>query len=137
MIIFKSNRIHSQNSNWKAIRYPLTFLLSLGFWAYSGIRSAQAAVFSDFTAYLSNSITGFLTAANAPSSVVTLVQAAMGLVPWIVLAIAGGIITWEAIEGYREFKREEYSGMVKPIATILLLVILLYFADRITSALVK
>jgi hypothetical protein len=122
---------------WKSIRYSLTFVFSLGFWGYSGIRSAQAIVFSDFTDYLGNGITGFLTAANAPAPVITLVKAAMGIIPWLVLSLAGGVILWQAYEGYKEYERENFSGITKPITNILVIIILLYLADRVTSSLVK
>ncbi len=121
--------------SWTKIRYLLIAVTSAAFWSYADARPAQAIVFSTFTTYLNTTINAFLTAAGA-TVVAPLVTAALGIIPWLVIVLAGSVIIWQAYEGYKEYERENFSGIAKPVANILIIVVLLYLADKITATLV-
>jgi hypothetical protein len=121
---------------WQVIRIFLVTIMTSALLGYSDAKPAQALVFSAFTTYLSTSITAFLTAAGA-TTITPLVTAALGIIPWLVIVLSGSIITWQAYEGYKEYDRENFSGIAKPVANILIILVLLFMADKITATLVS
>ena len=63
----------------------------------------------------------------------TLFTAIVNLIPWAVLLMVGGIVIWQAYLGYQEYDRENFSGIVKPMLNIIVLVILVIATDRIIN----
>jgi hypothetical protein len=47
--------------------------------------------------------------------------------------MVGGIVIWQAYLGYQEYDRENFSGIVKPMLNIIVLVILVIATDRIIN----
>jgi hypothetical protein len=122
--------------SWKTIRYTLIGCLSAAFWSYSAARPAQALVFKAFSDYLAITIGAFMQQANA-GALVQVVTSALGILPWLVIVLAGSIIIWQSYAGYQEYQRENYSGIAKPVANILVTLILIFLTDKITEILVQ
>lgn len=131
----KTNRNPRKAVSWKSIRYFLTGAISAAFWAYSSAAPAHAIVFEKFTTYLITSIGAFLAVSGA-GAVLPLVTAALTILPWLIIVLAGSIIIWQSYVGYQEYQRENYSGISKPIANIMVTLILVFLTDALSGLLV-
>jgi hypothetical protein len=120
--------------SWKSIRYFLTGAISAAFWIYSSAAPSHA-VYERFTLYLVTSISVFLTAAGA-TAVIPIVTTALNILPWLVIVLAGSIIIWQAYVGYQEYQRENYSGISKPVANIMVTIILVFLTDALSALLI-
>jgi hypothetical protein len=119
----------------KKLKYSLALLLSMALVIKADARPAEAVVFERFSAYLIESIGTFLTAAGA-TAVQPVVTAALTLLPWLIIVLAGSIIIWQSYLGYQEYQRENYSGISKPIANIMVVLILVFLTDQLSALLV-
>jgi hypothetical protein len=128
------NKSRSKTS-WKQIRYVLIAFFSALVWGWNLAPKADAAPIYD--AFVTASTTKIATImAGFPVAgplFTTLFTAIVNLIPWAVLLMVGGIVIWQAYLGYQEYDRENFSGIVKPMLNIIVLVILVITTDRIIN----
>ncbi len=121
--------------SWKYIQYALISCFSLIIWGWKLAPKADAAPIYD--AFVTVSTTKIATImAGFPVAgplFTTLFTAIVNLIPWAVLLMVGGICIWQAYLGYQEYDRENFSGIVKPMLNIIVLVILVITTDRIVT----
>ena len=134
------NYINSLNksrnkTSWKQIRYVLIVFFTSIAWGWNLAPKADAAPIYD--AFVTVSTTKIATImAGFPVAgplFTTLFTAIVNLIPWAVLLMVGGIVIWQAYLGYQEYDRENFSGIVKPMLNIIVLVILVIATDRIIN----
>jgi hypothetical protein len=130
-----SLRITGKKISWKQIQLFLVSCLAAITWGWNLAPKADAAPIYD--AFVTVSTTKIATImAGFPVAgplFTTLFTAIVNLIPWAVLLIVGGIAIWQAYLGYQEYDRENFSGIVKPMLNIIVLVILLIATDRIIT----
>jgi hypothetical protein len=121
--------------SWRYIQYALIACFSSIAWGWNLAPRADAAPIYD--AFVTVSTTKIATImAGFPVAgplFTTLFTAIVNLIPWSVLLIVGGIAIWQAYLGYQEYDRENFSGVVKPMLNIIVLVILVIATDRIVT----
>jgi hypothetical protein len=122
--------------SWKSIKYFLTGAISAVLWAYSSAAPSHAIVFEQFTQVLDQRIGTFLQSVNA-TAVQPIVTSGLTILPWLIIVLAGSIIIWQSYIGYQEYQRENYSGISKPIANIMVVLILVFMTDRLSALLVQ
>lgn len=118
----------------KGMKYTLIGLTSATLVLKADAKPAEA-VYERFTTYIQGSLTTFLGAVGG-GAVAPIATSAIGLLPWLVIVLAGGIIIWQAYAGYQEWQRENYSGISKPVANILVTIILVFLTDALSALLV-
>lgn len=99
-------------------------------------RAADAAIlYSKFTSYIQDRAKTFLTAANI-SALEPMVTAFLELIPWAIILLAGGVITWQAYSGYQAYERDDLSGAGKCVLNMILMLLLLVMSSAITDFMV-
>jgi hypothetical protein len=124
-----------KNVSWKQIRYILIGWMSSIIWGWNLAPQADAAPIYDAfvtvsTTKIATIMAGFPVAGPLFTNLFT---AIVNLIPWAVLLIVGGIVIWQAYLGYQEYERENFSGIVKPMLNIIVIVILVITSDRIVT----
>jgi fatty acid desaturase len=121
---------------WKQIRYILIGFNSFLFWGWAASSRSDAAIpFQDLANAASAQVLLF-TGSLGPSAPLGIVGAIVGFVrfiPWIVITLIGSVVIWQTYEGYKEYERENLSGAVKPAMNIIVLLVFVFLADRVTS----
>jgi hypothetical protein len=121
--------------SWKYIQYALISGFTPIVWGWNLAPKADAAPLYD--AFVTVSTTKIATImAGFPVAgplFTTLFTAIVNLIPWAVLLMVGGIVIWQAYLGYQEYDRENFSGIVKPMLNIIVIVILVIATDRIVN----
>ncbi len=118
--------------SWYRVRLGLIGLLSSLLWGWGTSERANAAGIpfqTGFTA-IGTQLTTFITAIQGPAALGTTINALCVVIPWMLLMLISAIIVWQVYEGYKEYDRENISGVVKPALNILVVLILLFLSDR-------
>jgi hypothetical protein len=121
--------------SWKQIRYALIACFSAIAWGWNLAPKADAApIYDAFVTVSTTKITTIMAGFPVAGPLfTTLFTAIVNLIPWAVLLMVGGIVIWQAYLGYQEYDRENFSGIVKPMLNIIVLVILVIATDRIIN----
>jgi hypothetical protein len=133
---YANSLVKSRNKiSWKQVRYVLIGFFSSIMWGWNLAPKADAAPIYDAfvtesTAKITLIMAGFPVAGPLFT---TLFTAIVNLIPWAVLLMVGGIVIWQGYLGYQEYDRENFSGIVKPMLNIIVLVILVITSDRIIN----
>jgi hypothetical protein len=124
----------------KLIRRKHIFWISvacnfLAFWLLGDFdRAADAApLFDNFTKYIQAQSDAALTATNASEEIKTVVKTFLGVIPWAVILVIGGVCSWQAYAGYQLYEREDMSGLGKCALNIVVLLILTVASSAITD----
>jgi hypothetical protein len=100
-------------------------------------RATNAApLYDKFTKYIQKTSETFLTAASA-TAVTPIVTAFLELIPWGILLLAGGVISWQAYAGYQAYEREDLSGVGKAVLNIVVMLLLLVMTSFVTDFIVS
>ncbi|AFY97212.1 hypothetical protein [Chamaesiphon minutus] len=121
--------------SWKQIRYVLISFFTSIAWGWNLAPKADAApIYDAFVTYSTTKITTIMAGFPVAGPLFTLLFTAIAnLIPWAVLMMVGGIVIWQAYLGYQEYDRENFSGIVKPLLNIIVLIILVIATDRIVT----
>ncbi|WP_373547077.1 hypothetical protein [Chamaesiphon sp.] len=121
--------------SWKQVRYVLIGFFTAIIWGGNLAPKANAApIYDAFVTYSTTKITAIMAGFPVAGPLfTTLFTAIANLIPWAVLLIVGGVAIWQAYLGYQEYDRENFSGIVKPMLNIIVLVILVITTDRIVT----
>jgi hypothetical protein len=121
--------------SWKYIQYALISCFSPIIWGWNLAPKANAApIYDAFVTVSTTKITTIMAGFPVAGPLfTTLFTAIVNLIPWAVLLMVGGIVIWQAYLGYQEYDRENFSGIVKPMLNIIVLVILVIATDRIIN----
>lgn len=136
-----SNLAPDKKIRWHHIQYSLIGALSSAMWGWASAEPAQAFFFSKFStagALAMNNFASTVSGGNGTTvqTVFTMLAALITFVPWIVLISCGGIVIWQAYEGYQEYQRENTAGVTAAAMKVTVLFILVAIADMISAALV-
>jgi fatty acid desaturase len=126
-------------TSWKQIRYVLIAVFTSIAWGWNLAPKANAApIYDAFVDYSTTKITAIMAGFPVAGPLFTVLFTAFAnLIPWAVLMMVGGIVVWQAYLGYQEYDRENFSGIVKPMLNIIVLVILVIATDRIVTFMFK
>lgn len=125
---------HRKKIPWYKFRLMSICYNTSIFWAVAGRQRADAAgpPFSQLFTAINNGIQPFMSALNV-GGLGTLIAGFFTFIPWLILALLGALAGWQVYEAYKEYERENLSGAVKPLLNIVVLILLVMLADRVTT----
>lgn len=115
------------------LRAATIFLTSVALWSKADARPANAILFEGYSTFLKTGMATFLNAVGA-GGLTGVVDAALGLIPWLIIAFLGAVIAWQAWDGIKKFQQQNYTGILEPMGVILVAMILGYLADALSAA---
>jgi hypothetical protein len=95
-------------------------------------KSAQAILFSSFTKFIGGTVKDFLGKVGA-SAIGDSIDGLLSLVPWVVIVVLCGYVSWQALEGYKEYEQQNYSGVATAATKVVVLISLAAIADKVTA----
>jgi hypothetical protein len=120
--------------SWKYIQYALISGFTPIIWGWNLAPKADAApIYDAFVTASTAKIATIMAGFPAGALFTDLFTAIVNLIPWAVLLMVGGLVIWQAYLGYQEYDRENFSGIVKPLLNIIVLIILVIATDRVTT----
>jgi hypothetical protein len=129
-----SLRITGKKISWNQVRYFLVSCFAAITWGGNLAPRADAApIYNAFVTASMASLASITAAFPAAALLTPILTAFINLIPWAVLLIVGGIVIWQAYLGYQEYDRENFSGIVKPVLNIIVLLMLVVATDRIVT----
>lgn len=123
--------------NPRQFQFVLTSLLSCMIWLWN-TGQAQAIFFQAACNKIADGANAFIVSLGIPRGNGSMGAALTGFInfiPWFILAIAVSATAFQGWNAYQEYQRDNQSGMIQPVLSILVLYFFLFVADKITAAL--
>ncbi|WP_373545635.1 hypothetical protein [Chamaesiphon sp.] len=115
-------------------RFTLIAFLSALMWSWQSDRANALIPFQDAATAVATEAGAFMAgigilAGTAPYDALT---AFINFIPWMILLISVAAIAWQCWNAYQEYQRDNQSGMIQPMLSILVLVFFLIFGDTLS-----
>jgi predicted lipid-binding transport protein (Tim44 family) len=116
----------------KICRYTLFTAVILIYADFLHPKPAQAILFSAFSKFVGGTVKDFLGKVGA-SAIGDSIDGLLSLIPWVVIVMICGFVTWQVIEGYKEYEQQNFSGVAGAATKVIVLVSLAAIADKVTA----